>query len=148
MFHALTCKKISFLFYDKSLRKKLEIYQILLFLSSKRVLIFYQKCNFYLFYLLLGMLFFFFWIVLGGKFSCNLLLDLTHHRVLLKMTYINIYLYCRFPYAGNWELVKSIVGTKFRRRHVCLHSQAGNRLWLVMALIFSVMLWQLLSKNW
>ena len=37
--------------------------------------------------------------------------------------------YCRFSYAGNWELVKSIVGTKFRRSHVCLHSQAGNRLW-------------------
>ena len=35
---------------------------------------------------------------------------------------------CRFSYAGNWELVKLIVGTKFRRSHVCLHSQAGNRL--------------------
>ena len=33
---------------------------------------------------------------------------------------------CRFSYAGNWELVKSIVGTKFRRSHVCLHSQAGS----------------------
>ena len=140
MSHALTCKKISFLFYDKGLRKKLEIYQILLFLSSKRVLIFYQKCSFYLFYLLLGMLFFFL-NCFGSKFSCNLLLDLTHHRVLLKMTYINIYLYCRFSYAGNWELVKSIVGTKFRRSHVCLHSQAGNRLWQLMALLFFVMLW-------
>ena len=36
--------------------------------------------------------------------------------------------YCRFSYAGNWELVKSIVGTKFRRSHVSLHFQAGNRL--------------------
>ena len=27
-------------------------------------------------------------------------------------------------YLENWELVKSIVGTKFRRSHVCLHSQA------------------------
>ena len=36
--------------------------------------------------------------------------------------------YCCFSYAGNWELVKSIVGTKFRRSHVCLHSQTGNRL--------------------
>ena len=37
--------------------------------------------------------------------------------------------YCRFSCAGNWELVKSIMGTKYRRSHVCLHSQAGNRLW-------------------
>ena len=35
----------------------------------------------------------------------------------------------RFSYTGNWELVKSIVGTKLRRSYVCLHSQAGNRLW-------------------
>ena len=35
---------------------------------------------------------------------------------------------CRFSHAGNWELVKSIVGTKFRRIHVCLHSQARNKL--------------------
>ena len=35
----------------------------------------------------------------------------------------------RFSYAGNWELEKSIAGTKFRRSHVCLHSQGGNRLW-------------------
>ena len=34
---------------------------------------------------------------------------------------------CRFPYAGNWELVKLIVGTKFRRSHICLYSQARNR---------------------
>ena len=27
---------------------------------------------------------------------------------------------------GNWELVKSIMGTKFQRRYVCLRSQAGN----------------------
>ena len=36
--------------------------------------------------------------------------------------------HCRFSYAGNWELVKSIVGAKFRRSHVCSHSQARNRL--------------------
>ena len=41
-----------------------------------------------------------------------------------------------FWYTGNWELVKSIVGTKFRRSLVCSHSQAENRLcqlvaWLV-----------------
>ena len=36
-------------------------------------------------------------------------------------------IHCRFSYAGNWELVKSIVGTQFRKSHVCLHSQAGNR---------------------
>ena len=35
---------------------------------------------------------------------------------------------CRRLYAGNWELVKSIMGIKFGRSHVCLHSQAGNRL--------------------
>ena len=29
------------------------------------------------------------------------------------------------PYAENWELVKSTVGTKFRSSHVCLHSQAA-----------------------
>ena len=34
--------------------------------------------------------------------------------------------YCRFSHAGNWELVKLIVRTNFRRSHVCLHSQAGN----------------------
>ena len=27
---------------------------------------------------------------------------------------------------GNWELVKSIMGTKFQRRYVCLRSQVGN----------------------
>ena len=41
-----------------------------------------------------------------------------------------------FWYTENWELVKSIVGTKFRRSLVCSHSQAENRLcqlvaWLV-----------------
>ena len=49
--------------------------------------------------------------------------------------------YCRFSYAGYWELVKSIVGTKFRRSHICLRSQAGNRLWQLMALFFFVVLW-------
>ena len=39
----------------------------------------------------------------------------------------------RFSYAGNWELVKSIVGTKFRRSHVCLRSQARIRLWQLIA---------------
>ena len=37
-------------------------------------------------------------------------------------------IYFHLIYAGNWELVKSIVGTKFQRSHVCLHSQAVNRL--------------------
>ena len=46
-----------------------------------------------------------------------------------------------FSYVENWKLVKSIVGTKFRWSHVCLHSQAGNRLWQLMALLFFVMLW-------
>ena len=37
--------------------------------------------------------------------------------------------YYRFLYVGNWELVKSIVETKFRGSYVCLHSQAGNRIY-------------------
>ena len=37
--------------------------------------------------------------------------------------------YCCFSHSGNWELVKSIVGTKFRTSHVCLHPQVRNRLW-------------------
>ena len=48
--------------------------------------------------------------------------------------------YCCFSYADNWELVKPIVGAKFRRSHVCLHSQAGNRLRKLIALLFFVML--------
>ena len=40
-------------------------------------------------------------------------------------TYIDIYAYCRFSYDGNWELVKSILETKFRRSHVCLHPQGS-----------------------
>ena len=46
--------------------------------------------------------------------------------------------YCRFSFLGNWKLVKSIVRTKFRRNHVCLHSQAGNRL-------YQLVVWHLLS---
>ena len=41
-------------------------------------------------------------------------------------------------YAGNWELVKSTVGTKFRRSHVCLHSRTENRL-------YQLVVWHLLS---
>ena len=58
------------------------------------------------------------------------------------------YHHCRFSYAGNWELVKSKVGTKFRRSHVFLHSQVGNGLWQLMALLFFIMLWLFLYKNW
>ena len=50
-------------------------------------------------------------------------------------------LYRRFSYTGNWELVISIMATKFRRNHVCFYSQAGNRLWQLMALLCFVMLW-------
>ena len=35
--------------------------------------------------------------------------------LMLNMIFIN---YSHFSYAENWELVKSIVGTKFRRNHV------------------------------
>ena len=42
-------------------------------------------------------------------------------------TFRKFYRYSGFPYAGNWELVKSIVGTTFRTIHVCLNCQAGNR---------------------
>ena len=48
--------------------------------------------------------------------------------------------YCRFSYVGNWGLVKSIVGTTFRSSYLCLHSQAGNRLWQLMDLLFFIML--------
>ena len=54
-----------------------------------------------------------------------------------RATYLKISRFCRFHYARNWELLKSIMGTKFRRSHVCLYSQAGNRLW---QLFFFVML--------
>ena len=33
--------------------------------------------------------------------------------------------HCHFSYAGKRELVKSNEGTKFRRTHICLHSQAA-----------------------
>ena len=46
--------------------------------------------------------------------------------------------YCRFSYAGNRELAKSILGTKSRRSRVCLHPQARNRLWQLMVLLFFV----------
>ena len=46
--------------------------------------------------------------------------------------------YCIFSYARNWELVKSIVVTKFRISHICLHSQAWNRLWQLMVLLFFI----------
>ena len=39
------------------------------------------------------------------------------------------------------QLVKSTVGTKFRRSHVCLHFPERNRLRQLMALLFFVMLW-------
>ena len=44
-------------------------------------------------------------------------------------------------------LLKSIMGIKFRRSHVCLHSQTGIRLWQLMTLLFFVMLWSFLYKN-
>ena len=49
---------------------------------------------------------------------------------------------------GNWELVKLIARTKFRRSHVCLYFPAGNMLWQLMALLFFVMLGWCLYKNW
>ena len=39
----------------------------------------------------------------------------------MRIMYIK---FCGNSYAGNWELVKLIVGTKFRRSHVSLRSQA------------------------
>ena len=32
---------------------------------------------------------------------------------------------------GNWQLVKSILGTQFIGNHVCLHPQADNRVQLL-----------------
>ena len=51
--------------------------------------------------------------------------------ILSVLKCIKYFIYTLLPpfVRGNWELAKSIVGTKFERSHVCLHSQAGNRLW-------------------
>ena len=51
--------------------------------------------------------------------------------------------YCRFSYEGkgNWELVKPTEGTKFRRSHACLHSQAGNLVPITVSII-----WQLVAS--
>ena len=50
-------------------------------------------------------------------------------QALLKSTAYNYLLEkllkCHFSYVGNWELVKSFMGTKSSRSHVCLHSQVG-----------------------
>ena len=43
----------------------------------------------------------------------------------LRVVRVSRQIYCRISYAGNWELVKSIEGKKFRRNHVCLKSQVG-----------------------
>ena len=44
-----------------------------------------------------------------------------YQQARVAIIYGDFLFYCCFSYAGNWELVKSIVGTKFRRSHACLH---------------------------
>ena len=65
--------------------------------------------------------------------SWNIVLKIIHMTKKLKNL---LPPYCCFSYAGNWELVKSFAETKFRRSHVCLHCQAGIRLWQLIALLF------------
>ena len=43
----------------------------------------------------------------------------------LRVVRVSQQIYCRISYAGNWELVKSIEGKKFRKNRVCLKSQVG-----------------------
>ena len=50
------------------------------------------------------------------------------HSKWFYITVVAYRYYCRFLNAGNWELVKSFVGTKFRRSSVCLHPKVRNRL--------------------
>ena len=56
-----------------------------------------------------------------------------HHNYSYVEVIVSTATYCHFSYTGNWELVKSIVRTKFRRSHVCLHSHAEIRLWQLIA---------------
>ena len=51
----------------------------------------------------------------------------------------------RFSYTRNWGLVKLIVGTKFRRSHFCLLSQAGNRAPVPGVWVFQLYLWQVVA---
>ena len=55
-----------------------------------------------------------------------------------KKCYWNDNVSCKI--SQKYIKLKSIVGTKFRRSHVCLHSQAGKRLRQLMVLLFFVML--------
>ena len=71
-------------------------------------------------------------------FKYVLVANIILFKLLYIHKYININAYCCFSYNGNWELVKSIVGRKFQRSYVCLHPQAGNRLW-------QLVVWHLLS---
>ena len=73
----------------------------------------------------------------NGKFATSSLkISATFSTFSFKLIKTSfVFFNCRFSYAGNWKLVKSIVETKFRRGHICLHSQAGNRLWQLMALL-------------
>ena len=45
----------------------------------------------------------------------------------------------KFSYAGNWELVKLIVGTKFRRSHVFVYTLKRELDWQLMTWFFFVM---------
>ena len=62
-----------------------------------------------------------------GNLQCGT--EVVNPGILCVASYVN---------AGNWDLVKSIVGTKLRRSQVCLHSQTGDRL-------YQLAVWRLLT---
>ena len=64
-------------------------------------------------------------VVLIFNFNIEWTLQTQIFRRMLKSTWFNVYL--PLFTCGKLGTSKSIVGTKFRRTHVCLHSQAGNR---------------------
>ena len=66
----------------------------------------------------------------GLEFESSITHELQANRLSVLVTRLsNKINHYHFPYAENWELVKSIVGTKYRSSHVCLHSQAAIGLW-------------------
>ena len=69
--------------------------------------------------------------------SENTMLNIFLTALICQMNKVRLMGYCRFSYAGNWVIVKSIVGTKYRRSHICLNSQAKNRL-------YQLVIWHLL----
>ena len=81
-----------------------------------------------------------------GIASRRKIISIKRHQ--LNFTFLNhwvinnavlwVFIYYHFTYAGNWELVKSIVGTKFLKSHICLRSQARNSIPITDSMIASV----------